>query len=210
MSDEVNLPDDGNNIEDELTAEVIDEAELTDSSDEHEVAETEAPDIHGAALHSIEKPEWKRKAEEIFEERQAQKAEMRATRQQREAERKAKKSEYEAERQEKRKQAETQFKSNWEKQQEEKKIAIDNLMQHVREERERKQREHEEREAKLRQEQGRLLRYPKPFVISNHNAQANKPETKESGSKGSKEKPLLEEKDLASRLSRLSKKEDDG
>jgi hypothetical protein len=213
MSEKVNPPLDeipeNELIDDEaLTAEVIDESELiVDEALETEiVSEIEVeidveeqlpePDKRPTMPREPEKPEWKRKIEEIHEQRQAQKAEMVAKRKEDEIARLATKAKYQKELQSKRKSAEQQRKTDWDTREKQKQALTNEMVQAIREERENKRREREEMDAKLKKEREEE-HYAKP-----QDSQNEQPE-QESNSR------TKISKDLDSRLSRLSKKEDD-
>ncbi len=104
-------------------------------------------------------PEWKLHAQKLYEEREAKKRELFERRRKEDerviAERKA----LEEKRKTLQAQQEAEFREQWEKRQEEKKSAVDNMMQQIREDRERKLAERAEVEER---EFGRRFTYPKP------------------------------------------------
>lgn len=131
-----------------------DEVVIVDFLNEDDGEPEETPDYLKPAT-----PEWKLHAQKLYEERQAKKRELLERRRKEDerviAERKA----LEEERKKLQAKQEAEFREQWEKRQEEKQSAVDNMMQQIREDRERKLAERAEIEEK---EFGRRFTYPKP------------------------------------------------
>lgn len=131
-----------------------DEVVIVDLLNEDDGESEETPDYLKPAT-----PEWKLHAQQLYEEREANKRELFERRRKEDerviAERKA----LEEERKKLQAKQEAEFSEQWEKRQEEKKSAVDTMMQQIREDRERKLAERAEIEEK---EFGRRFTYPKP------------------------------------------------
>ncbi|MEO1288268.1 MAG: hypothetical protein AAFV93_10905, partial [Chloroflexota bacterium] len=104
-------------------------------------------------------PEWKAVARQLREDREAQKRELIQKRREEDERVVQERKEYLKEREASREQQETEFRQAWEQRQAEKKEAVDDMMQRIREERERKAQERAETDER---EFGRQFTYPKP------------------------------------------------
>lgn len=104
-------------------------------------------------------PEWKLHAQKLYEEREAKKRELLERRRKEDERVVAERKALEEERKTVQAKQEAEFREQWEKRQEEKKSAVDTMMQQIRDDRERKLAERAEVEER---EFGRSFTYPKP------------------------------------------------